>query len=79
MEGVKSADFYPKNEVICNPRNNPIDYVLMEESSIPGRGEEKRWCIQFHSGNQQAATIYFDEEDAKTFREKVKESLEGLK
>jgi hypothetical protein len=31
------------------------------------------------TGNLQSATIYFDEVDARKFKEKVNESLEGLK
>jgi len=51
------------------------------ESEMPGDeyiGKEKKWCIQFHSGNFQSATIYFDEVDAKKFKEKVNESLREL-
>jgi len=54
----------------------------MGESEMPGDeyvGKEKKWCIQFYSGNLQSATIYFDEVDARKFKEKVNESLEGLK
>jgi hypothetical protein len=78
--GVKPVDFNPDG-VICNPRGNPINYVWMGESEMPGDeyiGKEKKWCIQFHSANLQSATIYFDEVDARKFKEKVMESLEGL-
>jgi hypothetical protein len=54
----------------------------MEESEMPEDeyiGKEKKWCIQFHSGNLQCATIYFREVDARKFREKVSQSLEGLR
>ena len=54
----------------------------MGETEMPGDeyiGKEKKWCIQFSSGNLQSATIYFDEVDARKFREKVNESLEGLR
>jgi hypothetical protein len=80
MIGVKPVDFNP-DSVICNPRGNPINYVWMGESEMPGDeyiGKEKKWCIQFHSKNLQSATIYFDEVDARKFKEKVIESLEGL-
>jgi hypothetical protein len=73
MIGVKPVDFNPDG-VICNPRGNPITYVWMGETEMPGDeyiGKEKKWCIQFHSGNPQSATIYFDEVDARKFREKV--------
>ena len=81
MIGVKPVDFN-LDGVICNPQGNPINYVWMGETEMPGDeyiGKEKKWCIQFHSGNLQYATIYFDEVDARKFREKVNESLEGLR
>ena len=82
MIGVKPADFNPQADgVVCNPRGNPINYVWMGESEMPGDeniGKEKKWCIQFHSGSFQSATIYFDEVDAKKFKEKVNESLREL-
>ena len=77
MIGVKPVDFN-LDGVICNPRGNPINYVWMGETEMY-IGKEKKWCIQFHSGNLQSATIYFDEVDAIKFREKVNESLEGLR
>ncbi|MGA9154241.1 MAG: hypothetical protein WBZ36_26975, partial [Candidatus Nitrosopolaris sp.] len=76
----KPADFNPDG-MICNARGNPINYVWMGESEMPGdeyMGKEKKWCIQFHNGNLQSATIYFNEVDARKFKEKVIESLEGL-
>jgi hypothetical protein len=76
MIGEKTVDFNPDG-AICNPRGNPINYVWMGESEMPGDqyiGKEKKWCIQFHSGNLQSATIYFDEVDARKFKEKVNES-----
>jgi hypothetical protein len=58
-------------------------YVWMGESSMPGDeyiGKEKKWCIQFHGRDLQSATICLDEViDARKFREKVNESLEGFK
>ncbi|MGB6531917.1 MAG: hypothetical protein WBF33_27745, partial [Candidatus Nitrosopolaris sp.] len=37
MIGVKPADFNPEDDgVICNPRGNPINYVWMGESEMPG-------------------------------------------
>ena len=54
----------------------------MGESEMPAdeyKGKEKKWSIQFHSWNLQSATIYFDEVDARKFKEKVNESLDGLK
>ena len=34
--------------------------------------KEKKWCIRFHSRNLQSATNYFDEVDARKFKEKGK-------
>jgi hypothetical protein len=53
----------------------------MGESEMPGDeyvGKERKWSIQFHR-NLQSASIYFDEVDARKFKEKVNESLERLK
>jgi hypothetical protein len=62
MIGVKPVDFNPEEDgVICNPRGNPINYVWMGESDMPGDeyiGKEKKWCIQFHSGGLQSAYPY---------------------
>jgi hypothetical protein len=55
MIGVKPVDFNPEDDgVICNLRGNPINYVWMGESDMPGDeyiDKEKKWCIQFHSGD----------------------------
>jgi len=59
MIGLKPVDFNPDG-VRCNPRGNPINYVWMGETEMPGDeyiGKEKKWCIQFHSRNLQSATI----------------------
>jgi hypothetical protein len=83
MIGVKVVKFDPGDDgVMCDPGDNRITHVWMGESSMPGDrhiGEGKKWCIEFHSGMEQPATIYFDEVHAKIFKEKVNESLEGLK
>jgi hypothetical protein len=52
--------------------------MVKYNSALIEAGKEKKWCIQFHSGNLKSATIYFDEVDARKFKEKVNESLEGL-
>ncbi|MGA9149753.1 MAG: hypothetical protein WBZ36_04170 [Candidatus Nitrosopolaris sp.] len=36
MIGVKPVDFNPDG-VICNPRDNPINYVWMGETEMPER------------------------------------------
>jgi hypothetical protein len=83
MIRIKPVDFNPEIDgVVRNPRANPINYVWMGESEMPGEeyiGKKRKWCLQFHSGDLRSATIYFVEVDAKKFREKVNESLEGLK
>jgi hypothetical protein len=35
MIGVKAVDFNP-DAVICNQRGNPINYIWMGESEMPG-------------------------------------------
>ena len=47
MIGVKPVDFNPDG-VICNPRGNPVNYVWMGETEMPGEGymgKDKKWCI----------------------------------
>ncbi|MFZ0513787.1 MAG: hypothetical protein WAM14_19430 [Candidatus Nitrosopolaris sp.] len=77
IEGIKGVDFYPKKgHIICKKRHH-ADHVLM--TTAHRKGEEK-WFIQLDVGllGDHPATIYFNTEDAKTFRDKINESLEGL-
>ncbi|MGA9150239.1 MAG: hypothetical protein WBZ36_06660 [Candidatus Nitrosopolaris sp.] len=74
LEGV---EFRPKN-VIRNPGDHRIDYILMKPGHAPGehRGEGEKWLIRLEKNEKTVATIYFSKEDAKTFMEKVKKSAE---
>jgi len=51
MIGVKPVDFNPQDDgVICNPRGNPINYVWMGESEMPGDeyiGKERSGAYNF--------------------------------
>ena len=68
---IKPVPYRPeKDDIICYPGGRHIDEVIVNEST-------GGWCIQLYSRNSQD-TVYFDtEEDAITFREKIKQSLEG--
>ncbi|MFZ0510468.1 MAG: hypothetical protein WAM14_02580 [Candidatus Nitrosopolaris sp.] len=78
IEGIRGVDFYPNKNIICNPGAHHADHVFMTTGHHNG---EEKWFIRLDVGlfGDHPAIIYFNTEDAKTFRDKVNESLEGIK
>jgi len=70
---VEGVEFRPK-DVIRNPGEHRIDYILMKPCDAPGehRHEGEKWSIRLEKNERPVSTIYFSKEDAKTFLEKVK-------
>jgi hypothetical protein len=72
MKGIPSVDFKPQNELILDLLNDKGKHVY---HIVMASGEEK-WFLQFDYANMaKPATVYFDINDAKVFREKVEQSL----
>jgi hypothetical protein len=89
IQGIKGVDFIPKDDLrldFLHHHGIHVEHVLMTRSTIPGdkyRGQGEKWLIQLNIGpshvSQEHVTIYFNINDAKTFKEKVKRSLKGQK
>ncbi|MGA9150436.1 MAG: hypothetical protein WBZ36_07655 [Candidatus Nitrosopolaris sp.] len=88
-EGIRGVDFTPKDDLILDFLHHHgihVEDVLMIRGTIPDdkyRGQGERWFIQLNIGpshvSQEHVTIYFNTNDAKTFKEKVEQSLKGQK
>jgi hypothetical protein len=71
----EQQDFAPEN-IVFNPGGRNIDHFLM---GFPQDKQKGSWRIMLDSGLNRLAKIYFSLQDAKTFSDKVNESLAGLK
>ncbi|MGC1928641.1 MAG: hypothetical protein WA667_06670 [Candidatus Nitrosopolaris sp.] len=70
--------FKPEKDIIRDPEGHHIDRVLMGVSGDDGKGEEGKWEIRLDNHLFTSAEIYFNTENAITFRNAVIESLEDI-